>query len=185
MRGRGLHLGFLAATLAMTGSLAAQTHIEVRGGLSVGSHTATAAGLDMAPSFSYEVLVVRQTRPSLALFAGFAHTAFGCEEGFCTDRALTVTGNHGVAGVELRRGGPWVRFGALVGTAEVGSDGESPNLGVGIHAGAGLTIGAGRLRFLPGIANRWMKADTPSSADHASALALDLGIGVRLGSGGS
>ena len=44
-------------------------------------------------------------------------------------------------------------------------------------------MGAGKVdlfRGLPGISYRWMKADTPSSADHASALAFDLGIAVRL-----
>ena len=168
--------------LLLRGPAAAQTHVEFRGGLAVGSHTGTAAGLDAAPRLSYEALVLRQVRPGFSLYGGYVHTAFGCEEGFCLERDLTVTGNHVALGVELRRGSPWLRLGLLFGATEVGTEGESPDAGVGIHAGAGFTIGSGRVRFLPGVWYRWLKADTPSSADHAVALALDLGVVIRVGS---
>lgn len=174
----------LLGGLVVQGSASAQTHAEVRGGLTVGSHTATAAGLDIAPDLSFEALLVRQLRPWLGIYGGYMRTAFGCEEGFCLDRGLTVTGNHLVLGGEMRRGRPWLRLGLLFGVAEVGSEGEDPEAGIGIHAGAGLTVGVGRIRFLPGFSYRWMAAGTASSSGHAVAVALDLGVGVRLGSGG-
>ncbi len=160
---------------------AAQTHAELRGGLTIGSHTATAGGLDFAPAVSLEVLVLRQVRSWWGLYGGYAHTAFGCDQGFCLDRGLTVTGDHLVLGAEVRRGGPWLRLGLLFGVAEVGSGGESPKAGVGIHAGAGLTLGGSRIRVLPGMSYRRMPAGTARGSAHAVALALDLGVSLRLG----
>lgn len=173
----------LGAFLLFDGA-SAQTRFEIRGGLAVGSHTATAAGLDVVPALSYDLLLLRQVSSGVSVLGGFSHTAFGCEEGFCLDRDLTVVGNHGMLGAEFRRGSPWLRVGLLVGATEVGSEGESPDMGVGVHTSAGFTIGTGRVRFLPGASYRWLSANTPSSSDHAVALALDLGVSVRLGASG-
>jgi hypothetical protein len=82
----------------------------------------------------------------------------------------------------MRRGSPWLRLGLLFGSTEVGTEGESPDAGPGIHVGAGFTIGSGRVRFLPGVSYRWLAANTPSTSDHAVALGLDLGVRIRLGS---
>jgi len=177
--------GFLLIGVGMLlihGPAAGQTNLELRGGLAVGSHTGTAAGLDFAPALSFQALVLRQMKPGLSVYGAYVRTAFGCEEGFCLDRDLTVVGNHGALGVEMRRGSPWLRLGLLFGATEVGTEGESPDAGVGIHAGAGFTIGSGRVRFLPGASYRWLSANTPSTSDHAVALALDLGVRIRLGS---
>jgi len=164
------------------GPAAGQTHAELRGGLTVGSHTATAAGLDFVPALSYEGLVMRQITPRLSVYGGYVRTAFGCEEGFCLDRDLTVTGNHGVLGAEARKGWAWLRLGMLFGVTEVGTEGESPDLGPGIHAGSGFTFGWGRMSFRPGLSYRWLTAKTSSSSDHAVAVGVDLGVGIRLGS---
>lgn len=164
------------------GPAAGQTHAEIRGGYTVGSHTATAAGLEMVPRLSFEALYFRRVSPRFTAYGGFARTAFGCQEGFCTDRDLTVTGNHGVLGGEARTGGAWLRLGVLLGVTEVGTEGEPADLGPGIHAGAGYTFGSGRLTFLPGLSYRWMSAKTSSSSDHAVAVSMDLGVRVRLGS---
>lgn len=164
------------------GPAAGQTQAELRGGLTVGSHTATAAGLDFAPKPSYEALVLRRITPRLSVYGGYVHTAFGCEEGFCLDRDLTVTGNHGVLGAEVRGGGAWLRLGFLYGAVEVGTEGEPADPSPGIHAGAGFTFGSGRVRFLPGLSYRWLSAKTSSSSDHAVAVAVDLGVAIRLGS---
>lgn len=161
----------------------AQTHLEVRWGFDVGSHTATAAALEMVPEPSYGALVLRQVRPSLALFAGYLRTGFGCREGFCVDRELTVAGHHGAVGAELRRGGAWARAGVLFGTTEVGTGGEAPEAGPGVMAAAGFTVGEGRVRLVPGVSWRWLSADTPSRSDHAVALGVDLGVSVRVGGG--
>ena len=87
------------ATLAGSGltpaSAAGQMQAEVRGGLTVGSHSGSAAALDIAPAVSFDVVVKRQMMPSIAVFGGFFRTAFGCREGFCKDREIVVVGNHG------------------------------------------------------------------------------------------
>ena len=178
---RALLLGAMMGGVLLHGSVAAQTQAEFRGGLTVGSHSASAAALDVAPSVSFDLVIRRQVLPSFAVFGGFFRTAFGCEEGFCTDRDLTVVGNHGALGAEWGRGGPWLRAGVLFGSTKVGSEGEASDLGIGVHGAGGLTIGAGRMRFLPGVSYRWWSASTPSASDHAVALALDLGVAFQLG----
>ncbi len=162
---------------------------EVRGGLTIGSHSASAAALDVAPSVSFDLVLRRQVTGRFAAYGGFFRTSFGCEEGFCTDRDVVIVGNHGALGVEWGSGGPWVRAGVLVGSTEGRSgmvaSGSSPKLGVGVHAAAGLTIGMGRFRFLPGLSYRWLSANTTLETGHAIALAMDLGVGVVVGGGGS
>lgn len=182
---KGWQLVGLAAVLLVHGTAGAQMQAEVRGGLTVGSHSASAAALDIAPAVSFDVVLKRQVTPSIAVFGGYFRTAFGCEEGFCKERNLTVVGNHGALGAEWGTAGTWLRAGALFGSTRVGSEGESPEPGVGAHAAAGLNIGIGRLRFLPGVSYRWMSAATATSSDHAIALALDLGFGILLGGGAS
>ena len=180
---RALALGTIMGAVLLHSSAAAQTQAEFRGGLTVGSHSASAAALDVAPSVSFDLVIRRQVLPSFAVFGGFFRTAFGCEDGFCTDRDLTVVGNHGALGAEWGRGGPWLRAGVLLGVTSVGSEGERSDLGLGFHGTGGLTVGAGRVRFLPGVSYRWWSASTPSASDHAIALALDLGLAFQLGGG--
>ena len=86
----GLIAVALGAALAHAPA-AGQTHAELRGGLTVGNHTATLAGLDIAPALSFEALLIQQVTPRLSVYGGYLRTAFGCEEGFCLDRDLTVT----------------------------------------------------------------------------------------------
>ncbi len=166
---------------------------EVRGGLTIGSHSGSAAALDVAPSISFDVVVRRQVTRSFAAYGGFFRTAFGCEEGFCTEREVVVVGNHGALGVEWGSGGPWLRAGLLVGSTEgrsgVAAGGvrgteSSPEVGFGVHAAGGLTVGAGRFRFMPGLSYRWLSAKTAAESDHAIAFALDLGVGFVVGGGG-
>ncbi len=180
-----LRVGLIVLALGSSlfqGKAAGQTHAELRGGLSIGSHTGTAAGLEAAPAFSFEALAVRQITPLLSVYGGFSRTAFGCEEGFCLDRDLTVTGTHGVLGAEAHKAWAWLRLGVLVGKTEVGTEGEAPDMGPGFHLGAGLSFGGERVRIRPGLYYRRMSANTPSSSDHAVALGADLGVAVRLGS---
>ena len=176
--GLALALG-LAGTLFAGGGARAQTSVEARSGLTVGSHTSTAAGLEWAPALSHEVRIARRLRPQVAVSAGYVRTAFGCREGFCRGREPTVTGQHLTLGAELSQGWLWVRVGVLYGTARVGTEGEAPHAGPGLEAGAGLRLRFGRLRVGPGLSWRRMSADTPSSADHAVALGFDLGVGLE------
>jgi hypothetical protein len=180
--------GFAAGSVAVLGALllssplAAQWNVEVRGGASVGSHSGTAAGLDVAPRLSYEALVERVVKPGIGVYGGFAHTRFGCEEGFCLDRNLTVSGKHATAGVELAYSRLWVRAGLLFGVTEIGSEGEASDPGVGVQGALGLTLGSGRVSFLPGMSYRRFSADMPGSSGHATALTADVGVRMRLGS---
>ena len=174
----------LGAALAH-GSASGQMQAEVRGGLTIGSHSGSAASLDIAPSISLDVVVRRQILPAFAVFGGYFRTAFGCIEGFCKDQdpGITVVGNHGVLGVEWGSGGPWLRTGLMVGTTGAGSLGDAPIIGIGIHAAGGLTVGSGRFRFLPGLSYRRMAAKSASDDDHATALSMDVGFAYQLGGG--
>jgi hypothetical protein len=171
-------LGILVAQNPASG----QTYVELRGGFTAGSHSATASGFDFAPGPAFQALVIHQIKPRISLFGGYARTTFGCEEGFCLDRDLTVSGSHAVVGAEGSTGWAWLRLGVLVGSIEVGTEGESPDTGPGFQVGAGVSGNWGRLSLRPGLSYRWMSANTPSSSDHAVALGADLGIAVRLGS---
>ena len=113
----------LAGAMVMPGTVGAQTQAEVRGGLTVGSHSASAAALDIAPAVSFDVVLKRQVTPSIAVFGGFFRTAFGCEEGFCKDRNLTVVGNHGALGGEWGGSGRVVAGGGAL-RVDAGGDGR-------------------------------------------------------------
>lgn len=168
---------------AQENGVAQEMQVELRTGLTVGSHSGSAAALDIAPSLSVDVAVRRQMWPRIALFAGYHRTAFGCEEGYCTGQDVAVTANHAAVGAEWGSDGPWVRLGLMLGTTNAGTDGEAPKLGAGILGSAGLRIGSGRVRFMPGVSYRWMSANTTSESHQAIALALDLGLAVRVGGG--
>ena len=174
----------LGAALAH-GSASGQMQAEVRGGLTIGSNSGSAAALEIAPSISFDVVVRRQILPSFAVFGGYFRTAFGCKDGFCKDQdpAITFVGNHGVLGVEWGSGGPWLRTGLMLGTTGAGSLGDPPSIGIGVHAAGGLSVGSGRFRFLPGLSYRWMAMKSASDDDHAVALSLDVGFAYQLGGG--
>lgn len=162
---------------------------ELRTGVSVGSHSASAAALDIVPKISVDVVFKRQVHSSWFAFGGYYRTAFGCEEGFCTGLDLSIVGNHGVLGAEWTpqlpglRGQPWARAGLLFGSTEAGTGGDAPQFGPGIDIGAGAVVSFGRLLLLPGVSYRWLNANTSSRSAHAVALTLHLGIGIRLGGG--
>ena len=134
---------------------------------------------------SFDVVVKRQMTPAIAVFGGFFRTAFGCEEAFCKTERSRSWGTTERSGRRWSHGAPWIRAAVLFGTTQAGTEGEAPEAGIGLHAAAGLAIGAGRFRFLPGVSYRWLSASTPSASDHAVALALDLGFGIQMGGGGS
>lgn len=178
---RRLILPLILGVALAPGSASGQMQAEVRGGLTIGSHSGSYAALDIAPSISMDVVVRRQIHPRFAVFGGYFRTAFGCEEGICKDQdpSITVVGNHGVLGVEWGSGGPWLRTGLMLGTTRAGTRGDSPTMGIGMHAAGGLTVGSGGFRFLPGLSYRWMKATSASDDDHAVALSLDLGFAYQ------
>lgn len=176
--------GVLCGILLLAAPVAGQIDAEVRGGVTVGNHTGTAAGLDLVPKLSYEASMVVGVRQGVAAYAALVRTAFGCEEGFCLERDPTVVGTHGAVGVELRRGIPWLRVGFLYGTTKVGAEADASDAGAGVLGAVGLTLGSGRLRFVPGVSLRRFSAGTATSAEHVTAVAVGLGVRVRLGGTG-
>lgn len=176
-------LGPAAANAQEENGAAQFMQVEFRAGLTVGSHSGSGAALDIAPSLSFDLAVRRQMWRRVALFAGYYRTAFGCEEGFCAEQSVGITGNHAAVGAEWGSGGPWLRLGLLAGVTSAGTDGDAPSFGAGVLGAGGLRIGAGRLQFMPGISYRWMSANTATESDQAIALALDLGLAYRIGGG--
>lgn len=162
---------------------------EVRTGLSVGSHSASGAALDIVPKISVDVVFKRRVNSSWAAFGGYYRTAFGCEEGFCTGLDPAIVGNHAVLGAEWApdvpglRGQPWARGGVLFGSTEAGMGGDAPQFGPGIDVGAGAVVSFGRLLLLPGVSYRWLSANTTSRSAHAVALSMQLGLGIKLTGG--
>ena len=191
MSGRVLQVLVLGAALAHAPA-AGQIQVEARGGLTVGSHSLSGAALDIVPAVSLDVMVRRQIVESISVYGGFIRTSFGCEEGFCVDQepSITVVGNHGVLGAEWAPAGmsesparPWVRLGVMFGSTKAGTLGHDPNPGIGIHGAAGLSVGSGQFRFLPGVSYRWMSANQEDDKGHAVAVAVDVGFAYRLGGG--
>ena len=166
-----------------------QVGVEIRGGMSVGNHSESAAELELAYKPSFDLVVRSEVIPSLWAFGGYYRTAFGCVEGFCLERDITIAGNHGALGVEWVPRSPylsvgaWLRGGILVGTTRAGTEGEPPDIGIGFDFGAGLDRDFGLWSARPGVSYRYMMANTPSSSAYAIALSAHLGIAIPLGGG--
>ena len=189
-------LAALLVTVAVPGTAAGQlpgwlsrTGVEVRAGASIGSHSESAAALDIVPKPSFDVVVRSEVIPTLSAFGGYYVTVFGCEEGFCTQRDLSVVGNHLALGAEwmphlaqpaVR---PWVRAGVLFGTTEAGTEGDPPSAGIGGDLGVGLEFGLGRLLIHPGVSYRYLTANTESNTAEAVAMSFHVGFGMKLGGG--
>lgn len=163
-----------------------EVEAEVSTGVTIGSHSRSAAALDVVPRLSIDIVLKRWITPNVSVFGGYLRTAFGCEEGFCTGADLTVVGSHGALGVELLPklawldGQPWLRGGVLFGSTEAGTEGDDPEPGLGMLFGVGATVPFGRLSLMPGLSYRWLTANTVSSTAHAIALSLHVGIGIKL-----
>ena len=166
-----------------------QVGVEIRGGMSIGNHSESAAALELAAKPSFDLVLKSEVIPTVSVFGGYYQTTFGCEEGFCTGRDINIVGNHGALGAQWVPDlpqlalGPWLRGGLLVGTTRAGTEGESPNIGIGFEFSAGLQRDFGRWSALPGVSYRYLMANTPSSSAYAVALAAHLGIAIKLGGG--
>lgn len=157
---------------------------ELLGGMTIGSHSRSAAALDMDPSVSLGVgAAISVWRPDFSVFAGYIRTSFGCEEGYCTSVGYDIVGNHAAVGAEWGPGRGWLRAGLMFGTVTAGEVGSSPNFGIGVLGAAGIAVGAGKLRFKPGATYRWMQAATETEPG-AQAIALGLEIGFDYVVGG-
>ena len=183
MRSLPRTVGVLVATLCLTaigaGSVSGQITIGVTNAFTIGGHSATQAGLEVSPAYSVEGLVGYQLSPTLMVFGGYARTSFGCGGGFCVERDLTVSGTHGLAGVELSRGAPWARIGLLYGKTTI-SDTDEGEAGIGVRAGIGASFG-GAVRIRPGISVSIMDASTAQLSGKATAFSFEMGVLVPIG----
>jgi hypothetical protein len=184
IRIRTLALLALPALLAARPA-AAQLTIEARGGFSIGNDEAAASRLEPRPRPAVSLVVEYPATRLLSAYAGFSRAAFGCEEGFCTDRDVSFASSGVDAGVRLHLPRlPWLRAGvlyhSLTTTTHAGpAPGESSSgKGFGYELGAGFTIPVVRgVRLLPGLAYRTHSAE---SGDHVSIAAAELGVAFRM-----
>lgn len=150
----------------------AQMEVEARGGLAVGSHSTTLAGLEILPRPAGELLLKYHMAVDYTAFAGYAGTSFGCETAFCSERT-TISGNHLVAGIEYHHEWLWGRVGGLLGAVAIEG---TTNTGMGAYAAGGLRLYTGPIVTLPGISYKYMKAGDA----HAVSFGLNLGIEVPI-----
>lgn len=181
---------FSAAALSLlageAGEAAAQAvTVELMGGGAVGNYTDTDAGLDLVPGPAFGVLLEVEPAPSLAAYAGFTRSSFGCEEGFCSGRDVRMTSQGVVLGARWSPGLPWVRAGlALQGLTVRGEGADErfdPGLGFELAGGLEFPIWE-RFHVRPGIT--WLRHDasTDLGTGHVSLLALQVGVAMEVAS---
>lgn len=183
-RAAALVLAILAAGLSPETVVAQRFGLEVRGGAAVGSYTATAAGLDMLPALSFGAALETRISGPISAYLAFTRSSFGCEEGFCAARDVSLTSQGLVVGARWRPGLPWLRAGLALQSLRLTADDqeEKSDLGVGWDLAGGLEIPVtGRSSLRPGLTYVRHAATTDQGDGHVALLALELGVAVRLG----
>ncbi len=183
VRTQGIWLG-AAASICLTVStpVAAQRVIgEVRLGTTVGSHTATSAGLELLPGPSIGVLVELSAMGPLGVYVGLVQTTFGCDSGFCTDRDVVITGRSASGGIALRRGSGWTRLGLLYGVVQPDTQ-SSSSAGLGLDGSVGFEFRVGRVNLSPGIVLRRHNGGGAPDSERAVSLGIELGLALLLSS---
>lgn len=174
--------------LLLSRPAAAQVTLVARGGLSIGNDEAAASRLEPRPRPAFSLGAEYAATRVLSAYAGFSRAAFGCEEGFCTDREVSFASSGADAGLRLHLPRlPWVRAGVLyhtltTTTAAGPAPGEfSSGKGFGYEVGTGITIPLlRRARLLPGLSYRSHSAASAGSSDHVSIVGAELGIAFRM-----
>ena len=168
---RILSLAILLLSLPVIAS--SQLKTEVRGGLAIGSHSTTLAGLDLLPRLSTSLIIKKDWQDRYSIFASGSFLLFGCENGFCRGPSvIDVKHYSATAGLEARYWRAWLRIGSGVGSTAIRGESE---LGMAVMIATGLRLDIGRFELLPGATYRWM-----SSENETIALVADLGVGYRL-----
>lgn len=179
----GALLLVLGAVLVPAGAGAQQVKVELKAGAAVGNYTDTGAGLDVIPGPSFGALVELWPAETLAGYAGFTRSSFGCEEGFCTDRDVSLTSQGLVMGGRWSPGLPWVRAGLAVQALDIEATGAGerfdPGLGVELAAGLEFAI-AEQFRVRPGLTYLRHRASTELGEGHVALLALELGVAAEI-----
>jgi len=178
-----LALATLGALAAASPAAAQRLVVELSGGGAVGNYTETGAGLDLVPGPAFGARVELWATPTLAGYAGVTRATFGCEEGICTGRDLSLTSQGLVAGAQWSPGIPWVRTGLALQTLAIRDadvdESFDPGLGFELAAGADVPLW-GRFRVRPAL--QWLRHDasTDLGDGHVSLLSLQLGVAMEL-----
>lgn len=179
LAGAVLALGLSPATAA-----AQRFALELRGGAAVGSYTATAAALDVLPAPSFGAVLEARLSGPFSAYLGFTRSSFGCEEGFCAARDVSLTSQGLVAGARWDPGLPWLRAGLAFQSLRLTADDqeETSDLGIGWDLAGGIEIPvARRFRLRPGLTYRRHAAATDQGDGEVALIALELGVAVGLG----
>ena len=153
---------------------------EARLGTTVGSHTATAAGLELLPGPSLGVLLEVSLNERVGVYAGFVQTSFGCESGFCINRDVVIKGRSAAGGIALRRGWAWTRIGLLFGVVEPESEDSSSAAGFGLDGVVGVEFRVGPVIFTPGAVLRRHDGGGGANSERAASVGVDFGIAFLL-----
>jgi len=157
----------------------AQTHVEVRGSLTVGSYSSSRAGLEIEPRVSFDVVLRRNLTDRLSVYGSYSRMEFGCVEQFCRGRPKVVSGNHGAVGGEVSWHYLWARVGGMVGVAKI--DGaRNPAVGFGGQVAIGGRYEVMGFQLRPGLSLERVQAKYSAETDWATAISLDFGGGYSL-----
>jgi hypothetical protein len=175
----------MGTALAPAPTAAQSLAVELRVGGAVGNYSETDAGLEWVPGASFGGTVAVGVAPAVSAYAGFTRSSFGCEEGFCTGRDVTLTSQGVVVGARWQPGIPWARAGFAWQTLDVESDGgdESVDGGPGFELGAGAAIPVAGIQVTPGLLYRRHGTSSEVEEGFAAALLLEVGLRVPLGGG--
>ena len=157
----------------------AQLHIEVRGGSTIGSLSASRAGLELIPKASFDVIARYDLSDTFTTYGGFSRWAFGCEDQFCSGFKPTVAGTHAMLGGGVGWRELWARAGVMFGVADVNgaSDINAAEAGFGMQAMAGFRFNIyDTVQCLPGVSLERVEVNN----DWATAISLDIGVGYSI-----
>lgn len=177
--GRALLATAALAALAAAPASAQRFAVELRAGAAVGNYTATAAGLDIAPAPSFGATVEARLGDAFSGYGGLTRVAFGCNEGFCRNRDMSLVSTGGVAGVRWTPGLVWARAGVAARVLRVSADGRNPTTtdpGVGWDLGAGVELSVAGFQVRPGLTYLRHGADGGGGDGRVAVLALEVGL---------
>ena len=169
----------LAAAVVTPSVTQAQTHVEVRTGMTIGSLSSSLAGLEIEPAISFDVLIRRDLTDWLTAYGAYSRLAYGCVNGFCAGSPRRVTGNHSVVGVGAFWKMLWLRTGVMAGVTSI-HGAPDPMIGFGLQGAWGARFRAWDFELIPGFSVEFMQARYASSNDRAMAASFDVGVGYPL-----
>ena len=152
-----------------------ELELELRGGMAVGSHSTTYAGLELHPRPSFNLMAKIEWWEH-SIFIDGSYASFGCaDEGFCVPEDPIDVRQMSVAmGLELSRSLAWARLGGGFGKTAIGS---VSGFGPALVAGTGVRLESGPWGLTPGVSYRWMRSGDSSTV----IMSADIGLTYRLG----